>query len=224
MSPSNPEASPIPVLVVDDQGLFREGVVTLLSVHEDVTVVGEAADGREALELVGRLAPRVALMDLRMPGMNGVEATREIARRHPECRVIVLTTFDDDEDVFEALRAGAAGYLLKDVSSPTLAEAIRTAARGEAFLQPSITSRVLAELNRRPRPAGSAGCELLDPLTERELDVLRHLARGASNREIAGRVHLAEGTVKNYVSSILSKLGAPDRTSAALKARDLGLV
>lgn len=223
-SPEEPGAPPVPVLVVDDQALFREGVVTLLSAHDDVAVVGEAADGREALELVERLAPRVALMDLRMPGMDGVEATREIVRRHPGCRVIVLTTFDDDEDVFEALRAGAAGYLLKDVSSGTLAEAIRAAARGEGFLQPSITSKVLSELNRHPRPAAAAGRELLDPLTERELDVLRQLARGASNREIAQRVHLAEGTVKNYVSSILSKLGAPDRTSAALRARDLGLV
>ncbi len=217
-------AEPIAVLVVDDQALFREGVVTLLSAHEGVRVVGEAADGREALAQVARLAPAVVLMDLRMPGMGGVEATRKIAERHPEVRVIVLTTFDDDDEVFEALRAGAAGYLLKDVSSEKLAEAVRVAARGETFLQPSIASKVLAELKRHPGRPGRGGQELLEPLTEREIDVLRQLARGASNREIAERVYLAEGTVKNYVSSILGKLGVTDRTAAALKARDLGIV
>lgn len=217
-------AEPVRLLVVDDQGLFREGIVTLLSAHEDVRVVGEAANGREALEQVARLRPAVALMDLRMPEMDGVEATREIARRYPDCRVIVLTTFDDDDDVFEALRAGAAGYLLKDVSSAELAGAVRIAARGESFLQPSITSKVLAELNRRPRRPGPAERELLEPLTERESEILRHLARGASNREIAERVYLAEGTVKNYVSAILAKLGVTDRTGAALRARDLGIV
>ena len=217
-------AGSVTVLVVDDQALFREGVVTLLSVQEGVEVVGEAADGREALDQVARLAPAVVLMDLRMPGMGGAEATREIAERHPEVRVIVLTTFEDDDEVFEALRAGAAGYLLKDVSSDRLAEAVRGAARGETFLQPSIASKVLAELKRHPGRPGRSEQQLLEPLTEREIDVLRQLARGASNREIAERVYLAEGTVKNYVSSILGKLGVTDRTAAALKARDLGLV
>jgi len=221
---SEAEAEPIRVLVVDDQALFREGVVTLLSVHPDVEVVGEAADGGEAVALAARLRPAVVLMDLRMPSLGGVEATRQIAERHPEIRVIVLTTFDDDDEVFDALRAGAAGYLLKDVSSQTLAEAIRVAAQGESFLQPSIASKVLAELNRRPPRPTSAARAMLEPLTEREVEVLRHLARGASNREIAERVYLAEGTVKNYVSSILGKLGTPDRTAAALKARDLGIV
>jgi DNA-binding NarL/FixJ family response regulator len=229
----SPEAKrPIPVLVVDDQALFREGVVTLLSAQEGIRVVGEAADGREALDRVARLGSSetgetgaVVLMDLRMPGMNGVEATREITACHPEVQVIVLTTFDDDDEVFEALRAGAIGYLLKDVSSEKLAEAIRVAARGESFLQPSIASKVLAELKRLPtHPRPGAGRELVEPLTEREEEVLRHLARGATNREIAERVYLAEGTVKNYVSSILGKLGVADRTAAALKARDLGIV
>lgn len=215
---------PIPVLVVDDQALFREGVVTLLSGQEGIEVVGEAQDGVAALDEVERLAPAVVLMDLRMPRMGGVEATREITARYPAVRVIVLTTFDDDDDVFEALRAGAAGYLLKDVSSEKLGEAVRVAARGESFLQPSIASKVLAELNRRPARPLAADRELVEPLTERERDVLRHLARGASNREIAERVYLAEGTVKNYVSSILGKLGVADRTAAALKARDLGIV
>lgn len=214
----------IRVLVVDDQALFREGVVTLLSAHADVEVVGEAEDGRQALEMVARLRPAVVLMDLRMPVLDGVAATREIVQLHPGSRVIVLTTFDDDDEVFDALRAGAAGYLLKDVSSEKLAEAIRVAARGESFLQPSIASKVLAELNRRPARPTRADRALLEPLSERELEVLRHLARGASNREIAARVYLAEGTVKNYVSSILGKLGAPDRTAAALRARDLGIL
>jgi DNA-binding NarL/FixJ family response regulator len=159
-----------------------------------------------------------------MPVMGGVEATREIVAEHPGVKVIVLTTFDDDDDVFEALRAGAVGYLLKDVSSHELTEAIRVAARGESFLQPSIASKVLAELKRQPGRPTAAGAELVEPLTEREEQVLRELARGASNREIAERVYLAEGTVKNYVSSILGKLGVTDRTAAALKARDLGIV
>ncbi|HSL84318.1 MAG TPA: response regulator transcription factor [Thermoanaerobaculia bacterium] len=225
MSPASGDgAGAIRVLVVDDQALFREGVVTLLSAHGDVEVVGEAENGRQALEMVARLRPAVVLMDLRMPVLDGVSATREIVQRHPGCRVIVLTTFDDDDEVFDALRAGAAGYLLKDVSSEKLAEAIRVAARGESFLQPSIASKVLAELNRRPARPTRADRALLEPLSERELEVLRHLARGASNREIAARVYLAEGTVKNYVSSILGKLGAPDRTAAALRARDLGIL
>lgn len=222
--PGGDEPGPIRVLVVDDQALFREGVVTLLSAHAGVEVVGEAENGRQALEAVARLRPAVVLMDLRMPVLDGVAATREIARRHSESRVIVLTTFDDDDEVFDALRAGAAGYLLKDVSSDELAEAIRVAARGESFLQPSIASKVLAELNRRPARPTRADRALLEPLSERELEVLRHLARGASNREIAERVYLAEGTVKNYVSSILGKLGTPDRTAAALRARDLEIL
>lgn len=222
MSPGS--GQPIGVLVVDDQELFREGVVTLLSAQDGMAVLGEAADGREALEKVERLQPAVVLMDLRMPVLDGVAATREIAERHPASRVIVLTTFDDDDEVFDALRAGAAGYLLKDVSSEKLAEAIRVTARGESFLQPSIAAKVLAELHRRPARPTSGDRALLEPLSERELEVLRHLARGAGNREIARRVYLAEGTVKNYVSSILAKLGTPDRTAAALKARDLGIL
>jgi DNA-binding NarL/FixJ family response regulator len=227
MTAASPEAT-IGVLVVDDQALFREGVVTLLSAQDGVRVVGEAGDGREALRKVAELdpmgGPAVVLMDLRMPVMGGVEATREIVAEHPGVKVIVLTTFDDDDEVFEALRAGAVGYLLKDVSSHELTEAIRVAARGESFLQPSIASKVLAELKRQPGRPTAAGAELVEPLTEREEQVLRELARGASNREIAERVYLAEGTVKNYVSSILGKLGVTDRTAAALKARDLGIV
>ena len=213
----------IRVLLVDDQALFREGLATLLSVHDDLVVVGEAGDGREGFELTEKLAPHVVLMDLRMPVLGGVEATRRLRAQHPEVRVIVLTTFDDDDEVFEALRLGAAGYLLKDSSSAKLVEAIRAAARGESFLQPSIAAKVLAEFSRleprRRRPP-----ELPEPLSDRELAILQLLAQGATNKEIAKSLYLAEGTVKNYMTAILGKLGVSDRTQAALEARKLGLI
>lgn len=220
---SGSTSNPIRVLLVDDQVLFREGVATLLSVHDDLEVVGEAGDGAEGLELAGRLHPQVVLMDLRMPVLGGVEATRRILARHPEVRVLVLTTFDDDDDVFEALRVGAAGYLLKDSPSARLVEAIRAAARGESFLQPSIATKVLAEFSRL-EPRSRRTPELPEPLSDRELSILRLLARGATNKEIAGSLHLAEGTVKNYVTAILGKLGVTDRTQAALAATKLGLI
>lgn len=213
----------IRILLVDDQALFREGLRTLLGVHDDFAVVAEAANGAEALERVHAARPDVVLMDLRMPVLDGVAATRRLRDAHPECRVIVLTTFDDDDDVFEALRAGAVGYLLKDVSSSRLAEAIRAAARGESFLEPSVAAKVVAEFSRLSRALPARHADLAEPLTERELEVLRLLARGRSNREIAEHLVLAEGTVKNHVTHILGKLGVPDRTRAALKARDLGL-
>lgn len=214
---------PIRVLLVDDQALFREGLATLLSVHDDLEVIGEAGHGQEAVELTEQLQPQVVLMDLRMPVLGGVEATRRILARRPEVRVIVLTTFDDDDDVFEALRLGAAGYLLKDSPSAKLVEAIRAAARGESFLQPSIAAKVLAEFSRlEPRHRPSP--QLPDPLSGRELSILGLLARGATNKEIATTLHLAEGTVKNYVTTILGKLGVSDRTQAALEATKLGLL
>lgn len=215
----------IRVLLVDDQALFREGLSTLLSLHEDIEVVGEAANGQDALTAAAALRPDVVLMDLRMPVLDGVAATRELNRRHPDGRVIVVTTFDDDELVFEGLRAGAVGYLLKDVHSDKLVEAIRAAARGESFLQPSITAKVLAEFNRLERQTPPpTPARLLDPLSERELEILGLLAGGDSNKEIAARLHLAEGTVKNHVTNILGKLDARDRTQAALRARELGLL
>lgn len=216
-------SSPIRVLLVDDQTLFREALATLLSVYDDVEVVGKAGDGEEALELAARLAPRVVLMDLRMPVLGGAEATRRIRARHPDVRVIVLTTFDDDDDVFECLRGGAAGYLLKDSPPDKLVEAIRAVARGESFLQPSITAKVLAELGRL-EPQERPPATLPEPLSDRELEILAEIAAGLSNKEIAAKLHLAGGTVKNYVTAILGKLGVSDRTQAALKARDLGLV
>ncbi len=217
------DGGPIRVFLVDDQVLFREGVATLLSVHDDLEVVGEAGDGEEAIEGVERQRPHVVLMDLRMPALGGVEATRRILARSPHVRVLVLTTFDDDDDVFEALRLGAAGYLLKDSPSARLVEAIRAVARGESFLQPSIAVKVLAEFSRL-EPRQRRPPELPEPLSDRELSILRLLARGATNKEIAETLHLAEGTVKNYVTAILSKLGVSDRTQAALAATKLGLI
>lgn len=217
------DSKPIRVLLVDDQALFREALHTLLSTWDDIAIVGEAADGEEALSIAAELQPDVVLMDMRMPRMDGVTAIRLLHQRQPECRAIVLTTFDDDEFVFEGLRAGAVGYLLKDVSSDKLVEAIRAASRGETFLQPSVAAKVVAELTRL-EPASPSHQELVEPLSERELEILHLLAEGKSNREIGLDLHITEGTVKNHVTNILGKLGVRDRTQAALKARDLGLL
>lgn len=211
------------VLLADDQALFREGLRALLSTDAGVEVVGEAANGQEAVRLALTLRPEVTLMDLRMPVMGGVEATRRLHAADSRLRVIVLTTFDDDEEVFEALRAGAAGYLLKDAGLERIVEAIQGVARGGSFLQPSIAAKVVAEFARLSPPAPRGG-RLIEPLSERERAVLRHLARGQSNKEIAAALNVVEGTVKNHMSSILGKLGVLDRTQAALKARDLGLI
>jgi DNA-binding NarL/FixJ family response regulator len=201
---------------------------TLLSVHTDFEVVGEAGNGEEAIRLVHSLQPSVVLMDLQMPILDGVSATRRLHDERPACRVIVLTTFDDDEMVFDGLRAGAVGYLLKDAPSEKLAEAIRVAARGETFLQPSVAAKVVAEfarLSRKPiETPDSVSQSLIEPLSERELNILRLIAQGASNREIADSLFLAEGTVKNHVTNILGKLEVRDRTQAAVKAKDSGLI
>lgn len=214
---------PIRILLVDDQALFREGLRTLLSVQAGFEVVGEAANGEEALRLAGTLQPDVMLMDVRMPVLDGVAATRRLQAAYPALRVIVLTTFDDDEYVFEALRAGAVGYLLKDTPSEKLFEAVRAAARGESFLQPSVAAKVVAEFSRLANLSPGRVEPLLDPLSEREREILRLIARGASNREIAAQLVIAEGTVKNHITNILNKLGVSDRTQAALKAREMGL-
>jgi len=216
--------APVRVLLADDQALFREALAALLSVRTDIEVVGVAADGDEVLRRAEEFHPDVVLMDLRMPVLDGVAATKRLRVAQPAVRVLVLTTFDDDEEVFAALRAGAIGYLLKDVSADRLAEAVLASARGESVLQPSVAARVVArfaqlrdEPDARPQP-------LPVPLSDRELEVLRHLAEGRSNREIAQAVFLAEGTVKNHVTNLLVKLGARDRTQAALRARALGLL
>ncbi|GIF45867.1 LuxR family two component transcriptional regulator [Asanoa ferruginea] len=210
------------VLLVDDQALFREALAMLLGVHADIEVVGEAGDGAQALDRTADLRPDVVLMDLRMPVLDGIAATRRLRAEHPAVRVIALTTFDDDADVFAALRAGAVGYLLKDVSSARLAEAVLAAARGETVLQPSVAAKVVARI--AAMPGEEQHQPLVAPLSERELEVVRLLAEGHSNREIAAVLFLAEGTVKNHVTNVLGKLGARDRTQAALRARTLGLL
>ena len=216
--------SAVRVLVVDDQALFREALVTLLGARPEVQVVGEAGDGQQALERATRLQPDVVLMDLHMPVLDGTAATRRLRVEQPGVRVLALTTFDDDEDVFAALRAGALGYLLKDVSSDRLVEAVLSAARGESVLQPSVAAKVVARFAQLDDAPRSRPQPLVVPLSDRELDVLRLLADGRTNREIATALFLAEGTVKNHVTNVLGKLGARDRTQAALRARALDLL
>lgn len=213
----------IRILLVDDQALFREGLRTLLSVWDDLEVVAEAGNGEEAITAVSHHHPHVILMDLRMPILDGVAATRRIKQTHPASQIIVLTTFDDDDTLFNGLRAGAIGYLLKDVSSQKLVEAIRAAARGESFLQPAIATKVVAELNRLSSPPPKP-INLPEPLSDREIEILHLVATGYSNKEIATQLYLAEGTVKNHLTNILGKLNVRDRTQAALKARELGLL
>jgi DNA-binding NarL/FixJ family response regulator len=224
-------ATPVRVLLVDDQSLFREALAMLLGVRDDIEVVGEAGNGDEALTRAAELRPDVVLMDLRMPLLDGIAATRRMRVEQPGVRVIALTTFDDDEDVFAALRAGAVGYLLKDVSSARLVEAVLAAARDESVLQPSVAAKVVARFAQLPADDPTPRSQsqprsqpLVVPLSDRELAVLRHLADGRTNREIAAALFLAEGTVKNHVTNVLAKLNARDRTQAALRARALDLL
>jgi len=205
--------------------LMREGLRTLLELHPDIRVVGEAGDGLEAEAMVARLQPAVVLMDLRMPRRGGVETTAEITAGWPTIQVLVLTTFDDDDLVFQSLAAGASGYLLKDVGSDALADAVRAASRGESPLQPSVARKVLQKLRHEvgPNPAIRTPREWREPLTNRELDVLALLGTGATNREIADQLGLTEGTVKNYISGVLAKTGVRDRTQAALLSVRHGL-
>ena len=219
----------IKIVLVDDQVLIREGLRILLPLQGNLEIVGEASNGNEAIAVVQQTQPDVVLMDVRMPLLDGVAATRALRELAPQCRILLLTTFDDNEYVFEGLRAGAAGYLLKDTPSDKLAEAIRTVARGDSFLQPSIAAKVVAEFARLsalpPKPqAMPAPPALVEPLSERELAILRYLSRGDSNKEIATALYLSEGTVKNHITNILGKLGVRDRTQAALVARERGLL
>ena len=215
----------IRVLLVDDQSLVRTGFRMILQDEADIDVVGEAADGRAAVESAGRLRPDVAIMDIRMPIMDGVEATRRIvADTGLTTRVLVLTTFDADEFVVEALRAGASGFLLKDVAPDDFAAAIRTVAAGDALLAPSVTRQLLDRFRDRLPGPPDARHERLRELTDRELEVLKLVARGLSNREIAERLVLAEPTVKTHVSHAFLKLDLRDRAQAVVLAYEVGLV
>jgi DNA-binding NarL/FixJ family response regulator len=217
------DSAPVRVLVVDDQQLIREGIASLLSIQPGITVVGMASDGREAVDKAIALEPDVVLMDVRMPECDGAQATGQIRRELPGCRVIMLSTFDDEEYVVQALRAGAAGYLLKDLPARELADAVRLARSGIAQFGSQAAGRLASVLARHPASAAE-GAEIGQSLTAREVDVLRLIARGATNREIAAHLFLSEGTVKNHISRILRRMGLRDRTQAAIYARDHGLL
>ncbi|KAF2778686.1 response regulator [Streptomyces coelicoflavus] len=216
----------IRVLIADDQMMVREGFSVLLNAMPDIEVAGEAVNGREAVTKVRELAPDVVLMDIRMPELNGIEATREIVAADTTSKVLVLTTFDLDEYVYQALRAGASGFLLKDASARQLADGVRVVASGEALLAPTVTKRLITEFSKlsdAPRLMSSAQAAYGD-LTERETEVLVLIAQGLSNSEIAERLVVAESTIKTHVSRILVKLGLRDRTQAAVFAYEARLV
>jgi DNA-binding NarL/FixJ family response regulator len=215
----------IRLLLVDDQSLFREALRTLLALQPDLEIVAEAENGERAVALAKTHKPDVILMDLRMPVMGGVEATRRVLAAAPGARVVVLTTFEEDEEIFAAMRAGAVGYLLKACSADKLCGSVRAAAQGTSVLEPSVAARMMAELNRlTAREDKRPATALVDPLSERELAVLKFLAAGCSNKEIGTRLNITEGTVKNHMTNVLAKLGVLDRTQAALKARELGYI
>jgi DNA-binding NarL/FixJ family response regulator len=208
------------VIICDDQAIVRDGLELLLKLEKDISIVGLAQDGAEAIALVAKYSPDVVLMDLKMPGMNGVESTRRIRAEHPAVKVLVLTTFDDDEWVFDAIRAGASGYLLKDTPREKVIEAVRGTLAGKSFVDPVVAGKILDQVAREQEQPQTV---ITDKLTEREVDVLRLIGRGFSNSDIAVRLHLSEGTVRNHVSSIFSKLDIPDRTQAAIIAIRHGL-
>jgi RNA polymerase sigma factor (sigma-70 family) len=225
--------SSIRVLLVDDQQIVRQGLATILKYAPGIEVAGEAGDGEEAIRLAEELVPDVVLMDLKMPRLGGIPATRRICATQPDVHVIILTTYDADDMVFEGIKAGAAGYLLKDASSETLVEAIRGVMRGESQIDPGVARAVLDEFQRLSAKApGEAAAKvpdaavepMIERLTPREEEVLLLLVEGLSNREIGARLHLTEGTVKNYVSAIIAKLQANDRTHAVVTALRRGLV
>jgi len=214
--------TPIKLLVCEDQTLMRQGLVTILGLEPGIQVVGEAVNGQQAIEQVSQLRPDVVLMDVEMPVMGGVEATQIITGRYPETRVVILTTFDYEEYVFEGVKAGAMGYMLKDTPAPELANTIKRVHAGERFIQPAVASKILFEFaysGGRSSPAPD-----YEPLSEREIEITTRLAQGMSNREIADDLALAEGTVKNYVSTILAKLHAANRVQAIKLARERKII
>jgi DNA-binding NarL/FixJ family response regulator len=212
----------ISVLLVDDQTLVRQGIRSLLELSDDIRVIAEAADGVQAVEMIPQKKPDVVLLDLRMPGMSGIDVLNSLAQSNQLPATIILTTFDDDQLVLAGLKAGARGYLLKDVSLDQLVDAVKTVAAGGSLVAPVVTQRLLSGLERMHNEFVSL--DRPDPLTERETEILRLMAGGYSNKEIANSLGVAEGTVKNHVSNILSKLGVRDRTRAVLKAFELGIV
>jgi len=210
----------IKVVICDDQAIIRDGLEMLLKLEKEIEVLGQAQDGAEAVEVVTKAQPDLVLMDLKMPGMNGIEATRQIRTNYPQIKVLVLTTYDDDEWVFDAIRAGASGYLLKDTPREEVIKAIRGTALGKTFVDPAVAGKLLQQVvGKQVQPATL----ITDKLTDREADVLRLLARGFTNADIAERLHLSEGTVRNHVSAIFAKLEVSDRTQAAVIAIQHGL-
>jgi len=208
------------IIICDDQAVIRDGLEMLLSLEEDFEIIGTAQDGAEAVELAAQKQPDLILMDLKMPAMTGIEATREINNKFPNIKILVLTTYDDDVWVFDAIRAGASGYLLKDTPRQKIVEAIHGTMDGKAFVDPAVAGKLLNQVASKQTQPTSV---LSERLTARELDVLRLIAKGINNSEIAGNLHLSEGTVRNHVSSILEKLGVSDRTQAAIIAIQHGL-
>lgn len=208
------------VIICDDQALIRDSLAMLLNLEKDIEVVGQAEDGLEGVELTEQHQPDLVLMDLKMPGMNGVEATRQIHARWPDIKVLVLTTYDDDEWVFDAIRAGASGYLLKDTPREEVIKAVRGTVEGKSFVDPAVAGKLMHQVASRQTQLSAA---ITNRLTEREVDVLKLLAKGFTNAEIAGRLYLSEGTVRNHVSAILAKLDVADRTQAAVIAIQHGL-
>ena len=214
----------IRVLIADDQTLVRDGFRMILDAQEDIEVVGEAADGAEAVAKARELRPDIVLMDVRMPGRDGLDATRELVRSFADIHVLILTTFDLDEYVYEAMRAGASGFLLKDVPRAQLIAGVRTVAAGDALLAPVITRRLIEQFVKRPPASIRPLPPQVDELTARELEVLRLVARGRSNSEIAGQLVISEATVKTHISHALQKLGLRDRVQAVVFAYESGLV
>jgi len=211
----------IRVLICDDQVVVCDGLEMILNSDPEIEVVGTAYDGAEALDKVTELTPDVVLMDLKMPGMNGIQATREITKHHPETRVLVLTTFGDDEWVFDAIRAGASGYLLKGTPRAELIKAVKGTAKGQTHVDPDVAGKLFSQVSRSSHDRETT---VADDLSERELEVLQLLAQGFTNTEISERLYLTRGTVRNYISSILTKLDVEDRTQAAILAVRHGLV
>ncbi|MGB9750190.1 MAG: response regulator [Caldisericia bacterium] len=213
----------IKILIADDQKLIREGLKVLLEMEEDFTVIGEASNGKEAVDLYIKLRPDIVLMDIQMPIMNGVNAIKKIKEIDELSKIIILTTFDDDEYVFDGLKSGALGYILKDIPIEKLSDTIRTIFKGGALIEPSITKKILSEISKIEKaPKGDA--LLLEQLSSREKEILSLIAKGYTNQEIADKLFLSVGTVKNYVTNILQKMEVKDRTEAVIKVKDRGII